>query len=104
MSPCADGSRQGAPTDSGVETGNKQARAVRVLDDKQVACCKPTFDVDAEVTFVELAMRTRGLTADADALDRVRRMFAGELTRDEAVAEVRLKYGKPLPPGSGPAQ
>ncbi|WP_439689788.1 hypothetical protein ACRQ4C_01430 [Curtobacterium sp. SP.BCp] len=51
------------------------------------------LNVEAEVAFLELAMRSRGFTPNADALSRVRRMLTGTLTLDAARAEVLRKYG-----------
>lgn len=55
-------------------------------------------NVEDELAFLELAMRAQGFTPDTEALARVRRMLAGELTRDEARSEVFRKYNS-APPG-----
>ncbi|MCE0459696.1 hypothetical protein [Curtobacterium flaccumfaciens] len=55
------------------------------------------FDVENEVAFIELALRARELQVDADAIDRVRRMLQGTLTRNQARAEIVAKYRRHLP-------
>jgi hypothetical protein len=52
------------------------------------------IDVEGEVAFIELAFRARGLQVDADAIDRIRRVLQGTLTRDQARAEIAAKYGR----------
>ncbi|WIB63558.1 MULTISPECIES: hypothetical protein [unclassified Curtobacterium] len=42
------------------------------------------IDVEGEVAFIELALRARGLQVDADAIERVRRVLQGALSRDQA--------------------
>jgi hypothetical protein len=54
------------------------------------------IDVEGEVAFIELAFRARGVEVDADAIDRVRRVLQGTLSRDLARAEIAVKYGRRL--------
>jgi hypothetical protein len=54
------------------------------------------IDVEGEVVFIELAFRARGLQVDADAIERVRRVLQGTLSRDQARAEIAVKYGRRL--------
>jgi hypothetical protein len=61
-----------------------------------MAGSKRRIDVEGEVAFIELALRARGLQVDADAIDRVRRMLQGTLTRNQARAEIAVKYGRRL--------
>ncbi|WP_146244080.1 MULTISPECIES: hypothetical protein [unclassified Curtobacterium] len=53
------------------------------------------IDVEGEVAFIELALRARGLQVDADAIERVRRVLQGALSRDQARREIVAKYGRP---------
>jgi hypothetical protein len=54
------------------------------------------IDVEGEVTFIELALRARGIQVDPDTIARVRRILRGTLTREQARAEIAAKYGRHL--------
>ncbi len=49
------------------------------------------------LAFVELALRTRGVRVEADALQRAHRVLNGTLTREQAREEIAAKYGLELP-------
>jgi len=47
-----------------------------------------SLDIDNALTFVEKSQQLAGHFPDADALDRAHRMLTGELTYEEALAEL----------------
>lgn len=42
---------------------------------------------------IEKGQQMAGHHPDGEALERARRVLAGELTRDDAIAEIKVKYG-----------
>ena len=49
-------------------------------------------DIDRAMAEVEKGQQLAGHFPDADALDRARRVLTGEITVDEAYAELDAKY------------
>jgi len=59
-------------------------------------------DVEQAMAMIEKIQQLGGHRPDAEALGRARRMLEGELTYDQARAEVAAKYGVPIPPSRAP--
>lgn len=49
-------------------------------------------DVDEAMAQIEKGQQMAGHFPDAAALDRARRVLTGEMTRDDAIAEIKRKY------------
>ena len=51
-------------------------------------------EVDEAMALIEKGQQLAGHFPDADALGRARRVLEGQLSGDDAMAEIRAKYGR----------
>jgi hypothetical protein len=65
---------------------------VTINTQRKPAIVGRVHDIDEAMAEIEKGQQLAGHYPDADALDRARRILIGELTEDEAYAEVDAKY------------
>jgi len=57
------------------------------------AASGPPLDVEETLAQIEKGQQLAGHFPNQDALDRARKVLTGELTEQQALQEIRMKYG-----------